>query len=181
MDSKKKREAEAAIKQALQGGKSKDQILADMAKNHYEKLAIGKLIAGIPYPENKKRFKLLNNVLILLLGLLLSANVFEGYLSYGEGPVMTIIGSLVLVLISIYFFHGLIKFRGNTYYELSQLLVLVIIVELNRIAELNIWVIAQTILIVLVLGIAIIIRKKLFPGYGFFGLKKGKDGYYLIG
>ena len=108
MNRNEKREAEVVIKRELHSGKTKSEILEEISKNRNDKLALGKLIASIPYPIDRKRYKPLNNFLILLLSLLLLANVYEGYLMYGEEPFVTIIASIVLLLISIYFFHGLI-------------------------------------------------------------------------
>ena len=181
MKSIEKKQVLKSIQEELENGKSRDEILQGMSNTHHEKLSVGKLIACIPDPNAKRRFRLLNNVLILLFFLLIIVNICEGFQLIAEKPYLTSFSSLVVLLFTIYFVNGLIKFRGYIYSELTQFIVLIIIIEIDRIYEFNIWVIAQAILLLLILGVAVFLRRRIFSNYGFFGLKKGKDGYYLLG
>lgn len=175
-----KKEALKKIQSSLEEGKPRKEILEELSNIYHEKSAIVELIAMTPDRKTKEKFKLLNYIVICCLVLSLIASMYEGYKSFAEKPVETIIVSLIGLWIFIAVIIEVYKFKGYIYSLLTFLAIIGLTVSVFRIPEYEMRDIIGIFLVLAFGGLTFYLNKKMFPNYGFFGLKKDKNGDSLL-
>lgn len=180
MKSRNKKEALKIIQTRLEEGKPRKEILEELTNIYNNKTSVAKLIAMTPDSKTKEKYKPLNYLLICLLVLSLIAEMYFGFLLFEEKPVQVIVISFIVLLIYIALIYFVSKFKGFIYRILTWLVIISLINDLTRIPELEIWNMIGIILVLAFGGVSLYLNKKMFPNYGMFGLKKDKDGDYLL-
>ena len=175
-----KKEALRFIQNELDTGKSKKEIFQAMSGNHYEKLALSRIIANIPDPNKKERCKVLNYILLSLIVFSIIPNVFEARSMFIEQPYQTIIASILLVFLYYYFIVGVIRFKGFVYSQIVLFAIIILILNLDDFLNLEIWEIIGIVIVLIFAGLALYLKSRMFPNHGLLGLKRDKEGNYLL-
>jgi hypothetical protein len=180
LKNRNKKEALKLIQARLEEGKPKKEILEELSNIYNDRSAITELIAMTPDRKTKEKYKLLNYIVICCLILSLIALLYAGLILSDEKPVEIIIESLIVLSIFVAFILEVLKFKGYIYNLLTFLALLGLIADLVKISEFGISDIIWIILVLAFAGLTFYLSKKMFPNYGFFGLKKNKNGDYLL-
>jgi hypothetical protein len=191
MKSLDKKEALKIIQTRLDDGKPRIEILEELLKMYDDKSSISKLIAMTPNRKIKEKYKLLNYTLLFFLVLSFILQIPDVILLFSKNPVQTIVVGFIVILIYIYCIFQVSKFRGYIYSELFIIAILGAFNSLLKINssgetfELNIWTILNISVVLVFVGLAFYLSKKMFPNYGLWRLKKDKlkkdkNGDYLL-
>ena len=180
MKRRDEKEALRKIQTGLEQGKPRKEILEELAGINYSRSSLAELIARTPDPKKKEKYKLLNYILVFFLLLSAIASVYAGIKSFGGKPVEAVIVSVITLLVITVLIIEVLRFDGYIYGLLTFLSLLGLITDLIRISE---WEKGDLIGILLLLafaGLAFYLNRKIFPNFGIFGLKKDKNGEYLL-
>jgi hypothetical protein len=184
MKSLNKKEALKIIQTRLEEGKPRKEILEELTSIYNDKSSISKLIAMTPNSKTKEKYKLLNYILLCLIVLFFIPFIVLGILHFSaKQPVETIIVGFVALSFFIYCIFQVSKFKGYIYGGLASLIIFTIIFGLNLIDTIfksGIWNVYLILIFLALGGLALYLSKKMFPNYGLYGVKKDKNGDYLL-
>lgn len=188
MKSGDKKEALKIIRTRLEEGKPRKEILEELSSIFKDKSSIAKLIAMTPDSKTKERYKFLNYFLLCLIVLFFIPFIVLGILNFSaKQPVETIIIGFVALSFCIYCIFQVSKFKGYIYGDIASLVIIIFgLLLIDTIFKSGIWNDTDIwdvylILIFLALGgLALYLSKKMFPNYGLYGLKKDKNGDYML-
>ena len=131
-------------------------------------------IASVADPERKRRYAVLNYVLVALLVLGALSKMFSN-LSPG-----LMAGAVVLGLIlPLGFAYVIARFDGRMY---SFLIVLTLVGALKILFEKGNWLgkLSDLVLPAAIIAVAFVAHRKIFPNMRLFRVKKGPDGSYVF-
>jgi protein-disulfide isomerase len=151
----------AAIKER-QAGKPAEEIYKTYQGQVRPNSALAMAIASVPDPERKRRYALLNYVLVALLVLLALSNLMAG-------PVRLVLFGLCMLI----FAFAIARFDGRVY---PVLFLLLLISALNSLVHGELL---DLVLVAAVIAVAFVAQRKIFPNVGPFGVKKSVDGSYI--
>lgn len=180
MKKHEKKEALKTIQTRLEQGKPRKEILEKLAGTYGSRSSLVELIARTPNPEKKKKYKLLNYILALFLLLSAGVSVYAGIKSFAAEPVEAIIVMVITLLILTILIIGVLRFNGYIYGLLTFLMLLAVVTDLINFSEWDKGDLIGIFILLAFAGLAYFLNKKIFPNYGLFGLKKGRDGEYLL-
>jgi hypothetical protein len=188
MKSPDKKEALKIIQTRLNEGKPRKEILEELSNMYEDKSSIAKLIAMTPNSKTKEKYKLLNYILLCFIVLLIIPwYVREMILFFTKQPIEGIAVGFILLLFCIYCIFRVSKFKGYIYCFLAYLVFLGlgyflinIIFKSGILAAIDIWDVYFISISLALGGVAFYLNKKMFPNYGFPGLKRDKNGDYLL-
>jgi len=186
MNSPNKKEILKIIQARIMENKPRQEILNELTDTGIRKSKAAKLIAMIPDNKIKEKYKFLNYVLLGSLITFLAGSMYAGFLYYGgfkyyaEEPVLAILGSLAILLIFAYLVYGVSRFRGYIYNEVTFLGILGLWSSLADISEFGILDIVLVLFVLICAGLSVYLRKKMFPNYGLWGLKKDQNEDLLL-
>jgi hypothetical protein len=182
-----KKEALKIVQTRLDEGKPRKEILEELSNLYVHKSSIAKLIAMTPDSKTKEKYKLLNYTLLCLLVLSFILEVPGVILFYTKNPIQAISVGFIVLLIYIYGTFQVLKYKGYIYGFLAYLVSLGLFISLSDIIfksgtwdAINVWDIYSTSINLAIGGLAFYLSKKMFPNYGLYGLKKDKNGDYLL-
>ena len=154
----------AAIKER-QAGKPAEEVYKTYQGQVRPNSALAMAIASVADPERKRRYAVLNYILVALLVL------------NGLGNLM--LGGVLFGLCMLVFAFAVARFDGRVY----PLLFLVILIGLPNIfvGEEGSWFLKLLDLIpyAVIIAVAFVAQRKIFPNMGPFGVKKSADGSYI--
>jgi hypothetical protein len=175
-----KKELNKLAGQLIQSGKTKQEAFEELSNQYYESDTIARIIGSIPSQETKQKFKVINNVLFILLivsAVLKVISVIPLLLDTMTGGIIVM---LIAPLINIFFAVHVKKMRGEIYLALGILATAGILKTLQNVLEVGPIALIDTTVIVAICILAFYIKSKAFPNFGFSGIKKGKNGEYLF-
>ena len=135
-------------------------------------------IASVADPERKRRYAVLNYVLVALLVLVAVLKTLSVVMFSNLSPGLTV-GAVVLGLfVPLYFAYAIARFDGGVY---SWLIVLALGSALNILFEKGNWLgkLADLVLPAAIIAVAFVAQRKIFPNMRLFRVKKGADGSYV--
>lgn len=175
-------------------GKTNQEIYNGLTAHYEDKKSLALLILGTASEKRKDRFKILNYVLLSLLGvtIILKAYGFIRLLSAGIQSWVLLL-SVASILISLLLFVGIAGYKSPVYYVCCGLLsILGIFATINQsISQANEGVqtiqdvfstelIATIGLLLLTAILSFLLKAKLFPQYDTRKLKKDSTGEYIL-
>ena len=154
----------AAIKER-QAGKPAEEVYKTYQGQFRFNSTLALAIASVADPERKRRYAVLNYVLVALLVLLALGNLMVGAVFFG-----------LCMLVNAF---AIARFDGRVY---PLLFLLLLISPLNiLVGEEGSWLLKlpDLILFAAVIAVAFVAQRKIFPNVGPFGVKKSADGSYV--
>lgn len=141
-------------------------------------------IAGITNSDKRKKYKVLNNILLIILTLQSLIFVIETYISFNQtGNIKFLIELILGTVISFTFIVGIYKYKLFFYSTLITLGILGIILNLFYLIigvySLNyLWLAVYDLIMIIYI---FQVRKNIFPDVNFWGNAiKGKEGKYIF-
>ncbi|GEP51421.1 hypothetical protein FNO01nite_20930 [Flavobacterium noncentrifugens] len=178
---KKELDKKTAVKIITGGrdqGKTDQEIYAGLSESYLDKKAIALLITGTPKPEDKKRYKILNTILVVVLSLGFLANLIAmiGLISRMHKSA----GILVLLfpLLSLFFIYEIIKYNAAIYRFCGGFALIGAFQTLTQSKELDAVLLTGMFFSLLVAMLAFYIDAKMFPDYKPRNLKQNGNGDY---
>ena len=167
----------AAIKER-QAGKPAEEIYKTYQGQVRPKFALAFAIASVADPERKRRYALLNYVLVALLVLVAVLKALSVVMFSNLSPGL-MVGAVVLgLIVPLYFAFAIARFDGRAY---PFLILLLLINTLNILFEKGNWLLklSDLVLVAAIIAVAFVAQRKIFPNMRFFRVKKGADGSYV--
>ncbi len=158
----------AAIKER-QAGKPAEEIYKTYQGQVRPNFALAFAIASVADPERKRRYAVLNYVLVALLVWGALSKMFSNL-----SPGLIVLG----LIVPLYFAYAIARFDGRAY---PFLILLLLLNALNVLFEKGNWLLKLSDLVwfAAVIAVAFVAQRKIFPNMRFFRVKKGADGSYV--
>ena len=166
----------AAIKER-QAGKPAEEVYKTYQGQVRPNNALAMAIASVADPERKRRYAVLNYVLVALLilvAVLKASSVMFSNLSPG-----LMVGAVVLgLIVPLSFAFVIARFDGRVY---SFLILLSLFNALNILSEKGSWLLKlpDLVLLAAIIAVAFVVQRKIFPNMRLFRVKKAADGSYV--
>lgn len=182
------KEIQIIIQEKIQANISRKEIFNELSEQYYDKKMLSLMIASTVDPYLKVKYKTWNNILMGLLVLSIISKIIDGVLLFSTYT--SLMSSLTSVTISFSFIIPLLfaiqivevsKFRGNIYNFVGGLAIAGICQSISIIQELGFYALISTVLYLIISIVSFYLKRKLFPNFGFFGLKKDKEGNVILG
>jgi tetratricopeptide (TPR) repeat protein/DNA-directed RNA polymerase subunit RPC12/RpoP len=167
----------AAIKER-QAGKPAEEVYKTYQGQVRPNNALAMAIASVADPERKRRYAVLNYVLVALLVLVVVLKALSVVMFSNLSPGM-MVGAVVLgLIVPLYFAYAIARFDGRVY---SWLIVLALGSALNILLEKGHWLgkLADLVLPAAIIAVAFVAQRKIFPNMRLFRVKKSTDGSYV--
>jgi hypothetical protein len=167
----------AAIKER-QAGKPAEEIYKTYQGQVRPNNALAMAIASVADPERKRRYAVLNYVLVALLVLVAVLKTLSVVMFSNLSPGL-MVGAVVLGLIApLGFAFVIARFDGRMY---SFLILLLLLNALHILFEKGNWLgkLADLVLPAAIIAVAFVAQRKIFPNMRLFRVKKSADGSYV--
>jgi hypothetical protein len=151
----------AAIKER-QAGKPAEEIYKTYQGQVRPNSALAMAIASVADPERKRRYAVLNYVLVALLVLLALSYLMAG-------GALLVLGALGLLCFAV----AIARFDGRVY---PVLFLLLLMSALNSLVRGGL---VDLVLVAVIIAVAFVTQRKIFANVGPFGVKKSADGSYI--
>jgi len=167
----------AAIKER-QAGKPAEEVYKTYQGQVRPNNALAMAIASVADPERKRRYAVLNYVLVALLVLVAVLKALSVVMFSNLSPGLTV-GAVVLgLIVPLYFAFAIARFDGRAY---PFLILLSLFSALNILFEKGNWLgkLADLVLPAAIIAVAFVAQRKIFPNMRLFRVKKSADGSYV--
>ncbi|NVO09785.1 MAG: hypothetical protein HXX16_07485 [Bacteroidales bacterium] len=175
-----RKEVLKTLKLRLSEGKTRQEILEELSEQYFDRKSLSIFIASTPDQKTIDKYKILNNILLLLLLLSIAAKTIVGIVLLSSISIFLIPFVFIFSLVNIFFTIEVSKFKGYIYNILGILTLAGILKLLS-----NFDVYGKGILIDVAIGLVIALLsfylgRKMFPNYGLFGPKKDANGNMML-
>ncbi len=167
----------AAIKER-QAGKPAEEVYKTYQGQVRPNFALAFAIASVADPERKRRYAVLNYVLVALLVLVAVLKALSVVMFSNLSPGL-MLGAVVLgLIVPLYFAFAIARFDGRAY---PFLILLLLFNALNILFEKGNWLLklSDLVLPAAIIAVAFVAQRKIFPNMRLFRVKKGPDGSYV--
>lgn len=180
------KEIQRIIQEKIQANIPRKEILNELSEQYYDKNMISLMIASTVDPYLKVKYKSWNNILMGLLVLSIISKIIDGVLLFSTYTslmssltALTISFSIIIPLLFAVLIVEVSKFRGNIYNFVGGLAIAGIFQSISNIQELELYALISIVLCLIISVLSFYLKRKLFPHFSFFGLKKDKEGNVL--
>ncbi|HTA84555.1 MAG TPA: hypothetical protein VK783_16545 [Bacteroidia bacterium] len=162
-------------------GKTDQEIYTLLAEQYYDKKAIILLITSTVTPENKKKYKTYNVLLLGLIGITILFKILTIlFLSITTTNALYLPFLIFLPILNIYFFYEINRYNGAMYRILGLLTIAGILQGFGFKREEG-WVLTINLMLcIVVAGLAFYLDRNMVPDYRPNSLKKDVNGEYII-
>lgn len=168
----------------LEESTPKTEILEELSEVYFDKKTIAKLIAMTPNAKIKGKYRLLNNILLVLLLFTITLKVLFGVLLLVNISIYATPLAFLFPFINIFFSFEVSKYRGYIYKALGLFAIVGVLNTLLYVNYSEFWGGIDIFLNIVIASIAFYLGFKMFPNYGFTGPKKnknnGNNGNYVL-
>jgi len=135
-------------------------------------------IASVADPERKRRYAVLNYVLVALLVLVAVLKALSVVMFSNLSPGLMAGGVVLGIIVPLYFAFAIARFDGRAY---PFLILLSLFSALNILFEKGNWrlKLSDLVLPAAIIAVAFVAQRKIFPNMRLFRVKKGADGSYV--
>jgi len=185
-----RKEASREIEKGLSEGKSKQELLQKLKEKFFDKDTIAKVLANFADPELRVKYRGFNRILLMALVLTGVFGLIAETVIICTAPKFALHAEIIFPLLFIIFAVEVRECRGFIYRFLRGFAILSLFHPLVAIFRVNPsfaqvykymwWILPNTILTALIIGLALYTGNKMFPNYGWFGPKKNKGGRYIL-
>lgn len=185
MNAKKKslnrKEVAVIIKSKLQEGIARQEILNELSEQYYSKSTIATMIASTIDPQAKEKYKALNNLLLALLVLSAIAKLLLGIAVLSSLSPLLIPFAILFPFISIVLAIEVYKYSGHIYGIVSLFSFGSILRTFANFTDLEFDGYFDIAVLLVIALLALYLKDKMLPHYGFLGPKKDSEGNYILG
>ena len=167
----------AAIKER-QAGKPAEEVYKTYQGQVRPNNALAMAIASVADPERKRRYAVLNYVLVALLVLVAVLKALSVVMFSNLSPGL-MVGAVVLgLIVPLGFAFVIARFDGRVY---SFLILLLLFNALRILSEKGNWLLKlpDLVLPAAIIAVAFVVQRKIFPNMRLFRVKKGADRSYV--
>jgi len=161
-------------------GKTDQEIYNLLAEQYYDKKTIALLITSQVTTENRKKYKVLNTLLLVLISITILFKILAiVQLSLSAGQVWALIFIFLVPLLNIYFFYEVLRYNGTIYRILGLLTMASFLQSISKggtVLDITIG----AFLCILIVGLAFYLDNYMFPYYSPSHLKKDSNGEYIL-
>jgi tetratricopeptide (TPR) repeat protein len=167
----------AAIKER-QAGKPAEEIYKTYQGQVRPNFALAFAISSVADPERKRRYAVLNYVLVALLVLVAVLKALSVVMFSNLSPGLMAGGVVLGLIVPLYFAFAIARFDGRAY---PFLILLSLFSALNILFEKGNWLgkLSDLVLPAAIIAVAFVAQRKIFPNMRLFRVKKGADGSYV--
>ena len=168
-------------REAVYSGEDRRKVFETYKDQIKKPIKLAMVIANIPNPELKARFRILNMILFILLVIASISKlflVFHMFLSVGVMPAigMALIGLIVPIACAVEVF----RFSGQIYTLIPIFCALGVTQLVRRFDGDGLGLAIDLVFLLVIAGLSLFIKFKVFPNIGFGGVKKDPQGAYLF-
>lgn len=175
------KEVRRFIKNKLEEGAKRKEILAELSEIYYDEKTLSKHIASTVSPQKKARYKWLNQVLLGLLLLTIVMKVLFGVLLLKDASPIFVLLLIFLPVINIIFAIQVYNYQGFAYGFLGFVSAYSIFRSITEAPEIGSWIYVDLAIGALILILAFYLKAKMFPQLGLLGTKNGPDSEIVLG
>jgi hypothetical protein len=175
------REIVPLTREALDQGRTKQQVFEELAPRFYSREHLAQLISTVPDVELRKRYARTNRILVILtvvtntshLGLLALGVLAQGFPQF-------LVFDHTIPLIALFFVRGLQRMRGGVYIP-AGVAALIGILDSVRLVRINPWWSCMDLVLFTTTAVlSFRVGGCLFPQRGWSGPRKDENGNYLL-
>lgn len=169
------------VRQAVHAGQDRRQVFESYKNQVKKPLKVAMTIASIPYPDQKAKYRVLNAVLLALLILAAISklfSVFGMFQTFGLLPAlaMALVGLIVPIACAVEVY----RFNGQIYTLIPIFCVLGFTQILRHYEGDWLGALIDGAFLLVIAGLSLVIKFKVFPHIGMGGVKKDAQGQYLF-
>lgn len=178
---KDRKEIRRRIKNGLDNGVSKQELLDELYVEYYDRAGIATMLAMTVDKERKEKYKLANCFLLGLIILTVIPKLLLGFQLLMDTSIYMLPLVLLLPLINIFFAIGIANYQGFVYKLLGGLTLIGFFKSLARNGGEDPSLIGIEIIVTLVIVVlSFYLGSVLFPHIGFMGPKKDSSGNIIM-
>ena len=174
------KEVNSLIEKKIKEGKSRSEILEELSEIYYDRKKLANLIALTPKPERRKKYKIYNDILLLLLILTIFSRLLIGVLVLADISIFATPFAFIYPLITLYFAIEVSKFRAYIYKILGLLALISVGDTIIKVEDFNFFFLLNLSIGIAVTFLTFYVGNKVFPNYGFGGPKEDEKGNILL-
>ncbi|WP_276974125.1 hypothetical protein [Flavobacterium filum] len=172
--------AQTFIVDSRDNGKTDQEIYNELSELYYDKKSVALLITWTVTTENKKKYKVYNNILLGLLGLSILFKLLTVFsLTIQTGQIWTLLLVLIVPLLAGYFMYEIARYNGPIYRFCGMLTIAGFLQTIGK-AENGTDITINLIFAGAVAGLSFYLDSKMFPNYSPKNLKKDSNGEYIL-
>jgi hypothetical protein len=172
------KEVKTIIKEKLDQGISRNEILLELSEIYFDKSSLTGLVASYPNPERIIKYKYLNNILLYFLIITIIFKILVGIILFSASSLLLIPLAFLLPIINIYFAFEVSKYKGYIYNLLGILTVAGILRSLGDLQ--GVYGVLDVMICLFIVLLSFYLGRKMFPNYGLFGVKKNQSGEAIL-
>lgn len=173
------KELREIIEESRKSGKSDQQIYYELTRLGYDKKQMALLITGTPTAGNKARFKTLNTILLVLLGIAVAFKLLAVVgITLETGQPLALLLIFLVPLLNLYFMYQVAHYRAPAYRLLVILAVASAFSGITKGEPMDI--ITSLVLGAAIAFLAFYLDKHLFPNFRPRKMPQDANGEYLL-
>lgn len=165
------------IVEARENGKTDQEIYNELSQQYYDKKHIALLITGTVTKENKNKYKIYNNILLSLLGLVILTRIYYVFtlpIRTGES-----LAQLTILVFAMWLAFEIKRYNGQIY-RAAGLMGMLALVLTSKISADMTRILIDILFTVVIAGLSLYLERKMFPNYGNKKLVKDSNGEYIL-
>jgi len=168
------------IVEARENGKTDQEIYNELSQQYYDKKHIALLITGTVTKENKNKYKVYNNILLILLGLaILSRIIYVLGMTVQTGQPLILLLVFIVPIFTAYFAYEIARYNGQIY-RICGIMAIVGFLQSFKVSEGIVEFAINLFFAAAVAGLSFYLESNMFPHYGNKNLIKDTNGDYIL-
>lgn len=161
-------------------GKTDQEIYNELSEQYYDKKSVAILITETITSENKKKYKVYNNILIGLIALTILFKLFMVFsLTIQSGELWILLFALFAPLLAGYFIYGILNYQKPIYRFCGIMTGLGFLQNMRKLDSTS-DILINIIFTVAIVGLSLYLDNVMFPDYNPKGLLKDSNGDYIL-
>jgi hypothetical protein len=161
-------------------GKTDQEIYYELTQQYYDKKSIALLITGTVTSENKKKYRVYNNILLVLLGLSIFSKVLTILsLTIQTGQLLALLLVFIVPIFTVYFLYEIARYNGQIYRFCGLLAIANFFQTIGKVENIT-DIFIHIVFTGAVVGLSFYLDSKMFPDYSPNNLKKDSNGEYIL-
>ncbi len=174
------KEFQTIVNQKLDDGYSKQQVYDELSDSYFDQNGLRIQLALIPYPVNKNRVKLLNNILLSMLVLTVLYKLLLAIDLIHTTSLSMLPLAMIYPVINIALAYGVYKYSSSAYNYVVMLTLMGALRLVPQGAPLRGTSLLEFLFAISIVVIALIIRFKIYPNFGFMTPEKDENGEIIL-
>jgi len=175
-----RKKAQKFIVEQRANGKSDQEIYDELTQQYYDKKEVALFIAGTATEENKRKYKIYNNTLLIFLLAAILLRILSVFgMTLQTGQLWTLLFVFIVPVFAALFAHGVAMYQAPIYRFCGIMTILGFLKAMSSL-ESGIDIFINFIFTVAIAGLAFYLDSKLFPNYRPRSLKTDSNGEYIL-